>query len=161
MLSEQFHNGVFYIMISVVLGDEMLIRRERLSLTLKDNTFLHCFTLFICGGPCHLIFLWEKAYFIHVWKHGCFLSLYYSLINIGNITFLSLNFLSKTTEFLFDTESSIYSLIHGDKTTCGTSGAVCQVRVRAFYCLILCYLTVLCSSKLFPEAADGRFLETG
>ena len=61
-------------------------------LTLKDNTILYSFiyTLFICGGPCHLssfiecsgdlIFHWEQLVYSVLEK-----SLYYSLINIVNI----------------------------------------------------------------------------
>ena len=52
-------------------------------LTLKDNTFSYCFTLFICGGPCHLFQL--QSYFPLRTTYRIFLSLHHYLINIVNI----------------------------------------------------------------------------
>ena len=82
---------------------------------LEDDNIWYCFTLFICGGPCHIsifkqrfgdiIFLWEQ--FIQLlnkigkeWKRKekkkVIVILMY-LINIVNIKIPSLNFFSETT----------------------------------------------------------------
>ena len=61
--------------------------------TLNDNTLSFCFTLFICGGPCHLVsnsvlgtlFSSDNSLFIQLSKIEIFLSLYHYLINIVNI----------------------------------------------------------------------------
>ena len=60
---------------------------------------------FVCGGPCQFssfkqssgtLFSPEYSLFVH------FLSFYYYLINIVNITILSLNFFSKMTQCPFN-----------------------------------------------------------
>ena len=63
ILYRQFKGALFH------FGEDVLTRRERSiltdfifyaktneinKLTLKDNTVSYCFTLFTCGGPCHL-----------------------------------------------------------------------------------------------------------
>ena len=74
-------------------------------MTLKDNTISNCFTLFICGRPCHLsshkdcfgnfIFIWEQLVY-SVMGNINIMSLYYYLINT-----LSLYYFSKTTQCSF------------------------------------------------------------
>ena len=84
--------------------EQMLMRREISSLadfffffmpkTLNKQTDLqrttHCFTLFVCGGPCHLSYLSNSVlgpYFPlrATWLLTYRNSLYYYLINIINI----------------------------------------------------------------------------
>ena len=58
---------------------------------LKEQHDVYCFTLFLCGGPCHLssfkqcsgaLFSSENSSFINLWKQYIFLSLYSLVINI-------------------------------------------------------------------------------
>ena len=78
-------------------------------LSSKAKTITFCFTLFICGGPCHLscikqctgdlIFLSEQLVYSIMGKKMS-LSLYYYLINIVNITILSLNDIEPLSSWL-------------------------------------------------------------
>ena len=74
-------------------------------LTSKNNTFSHCFVLFILGGPCHLF--WLQTVFLRgpyfplkttsLYRFGK-MNFHYYLIHISNITIQSLNFCSKSTQ---------------------------------------------------------------